>query len=290
MTGLPDIRAAGAVVTRRGGEVLLVHRPRYQDWSFPKGKADRGEHIVATAVREVAEETGVHIRLGPPLRAQRYPVAGRMKTVHYWVARAVGDDDVSRYQANDEIDGVRWVGYDQAMELLSYDHDRETLRESAVVRKKSRALVVLRHGKARSRTAWRRPDRERPLVQLGRLQAYRLVPVLAAYDVTCVLTSDSTRCLQTVEPYAATTGWEVSADPGLSEEGATVETVLGAVDDLIDSEEGAVLCTHRPVLPTVFDALGVADVRLEPADLLVVHHRKGRVLATEQVRIGPASR
>ena len=64
-----DVRAAGAVVTRKGGEVLLVHRPKYDDWSFPKGKQDPGEHVTVTAVREVLEETGVEIRLGRPLAA-----------------------------------------------------------------------------------------------------------------------------------------------------------------------------------------------------------------------------
>ncbi len=67
-----DVRAAGAVVTRKGGDVLLVHRPRYDDWSFPKGKVDPGEHVVTAAIREVAEETGLDVRLGPPLPGQRY--------------------------------------------------------------------------------------------------------------------------------------------------------------------------------------------------------------------------
>ena len=89
---MPDILAAGVVVFRPGREVLLVHRPKYDDWSFPKGKLDRGEHPVAAAVREVAEETGVHVRLGPALPSQRYPVARRMKTVHYWTGRVVGDE------------------------------------------------------------------------------------------------------------------------------------------------------------------------------------------------------
>ena len=92
-----DVRAAGAVVTRKGGDVLLVHRPRYDDWSFPKGKLDPGEHAVTAAVREVAEETGLDVRLGPPLPGQRYRLAnGRTKAVSYWTARVVGDDDVSR--------------------------------------------------------------------------------------------------------------------------------------------------------------------------------------------------
>ena len=93
-----DVVAAGAVVFRPGREVLLVHRQKYDDWSFPKGKLDPREHPTTAAVREVAEETGLHVRLGPPLATMRYPNNGRMKTVHYWQGRAVGDDDVSAYE------------------------------------------------------------------------------------------------------------------------------------------------------------------------------------------------
>ena len=120
------------MVFRPGKRVLLVHRPRYDDWSFPKGKLDPGEHVTGAAVREVAEETGLHVRLGVPLAPQRYPVTGgRTKQVSYWVSRAVGDDDVSRYRANDEIDAVEWVPYDEAMDRLTYDYDRPLLKAFA---------------------------------------------------------------------------------------------------------------------------------------------------------------
>lgn len=276
------MRAAGAVVTRKGGAVLLVHRPKYDDWSFPKGKLDPGEHVVTAAVREVAEETGLDVRLGPALSSQRYRMSnGRFKTVGYWTARVIGSDDVSRYRPNDEIDAVEWVPWDDAARRLTYPHDRETLTEARPLRRKTRALVVLRHGKARSRGAWRSDDRLRPLVQLGELQAERLVPLLAAFDVTSAHTSSSTRCVQTVAPYTDATGWPMKRYDELSEEHATAEGVVGLVDALLDSGESTLLCTHRPVLPTVLDALGVPDVALDPGGMLVVHHRKGRVVATE---------
>lgn len=278
-----DVLAAGVVVFRPGKQVLLVHRPRYDDWSFPKGKLDRGEHATAAAVREVAEETGLHVRLGPPLTGQRYPVTGgRTKSVSYWAGRAVGNDDVSGYRPNAEIDKVRWVPYDDALGLLSYDHDRDTLREARPVRRKTHALVVLRHGEARSRKAWRQDDRLRPLVQAGRLQAQHLVPLLASYDVTRVVSSSSARCVETVGPFADITGWKLELEDGLSEEGATAASVLRMVDELSIAEESAVLCTHRPVLPAVFDALGVPDPELAAGGMLVVHLRKGRVAATER--------
>lgn len=282
---MPDILAAGVVVFRPGREVLLVHRPKYDDWSFPKGKLDRGEHPVAAAVREVAEETGVHVRLGPALPSQRYPVARRMKTVHYWTGRVVGDDDVSAYRPNDEIDAVAWVPVDEAPARLSYEHDRQTLAAALKVRRRTHAVVVLRHARARSRSAWRGPDAGRTLLKVGELEADRLVPLLAAYDVTRIATSTSTRCVQTVRPYAETAGYPLDLRPRLSEENATPRAVEKIVEELLDDEAGSVLCTHRPVLCHVYDALGIElgpDEGLAPAEMLVLHVRKGRVVAVER--------
>ena len=278
-----DVLAAGAVVFRPGKRVLLVHRPRYDDWSFPKGKLDPGEHETAAAVREVAEETGVHVRLGARLAGQRYRVAGgRTKSVSYWTGRPVGDDDVSGYRPNAEIDQVRWVPYDEALHLLSYDHDRDTLREARPLRRRTHAVVVLRHGRARSRKAWRQDDRLRPLLQVGRLQAQRLVPVLAAYDVSRIVSSSSARCVETVGPYADVTGSKVELEDGLSEEDATAGSVAAVVEALLAGDDGAVVCTHRPVLPAVLDALGIDDPKLEPGEMLVAQVRQGRVSATER--------
>jgi len=284
-----DVKSAGVVAFRPGKQVLLVHRPKYDDWSFPKGKLDRGEHAVAAAIREVAEETGLHVRLGQPISDQRYPVGRGSKTVRYWTGRPVGDDDVSGYVANHEIDDVAWVPVEEASERLTYSRDRETLQEALGARKSSVALVVLRHGQARSRKAWRSDDRGRPLLQLGHLQAQRLVPVLAAYDLRRIISSSSARCLQSVAPYADIVGREIEATDPLSEEDATrkkVDRIVeAAVDDAVERKRGLLLCSHRTVLPLIFDALGLVDPELEKGELLVAHLRKGRVVATERHQV-----
>ena len=288
MPSRPDVLAAGAVVLRKGsGDVLLVHRPKYDDWSFPKGKVDRGEHATAAAVREVAEETGLPIRLGRPLADQRYPLVGaRQKTVRYWVGRVRGgDDSVDGYAPNAEIDAVAWVRPKKAAKLLSYRHDGDTLREALGVDKSTRTLVVLRHAAARNRSHWRADDRFRPLLATGVAQAERLVPLLAAYGVTRLVTSSSTRCVTTVTPYADTAGLRVESEDRLSEEEATWGGVGEVVADLLGRGKRTVVCTHRPVLPAVWEALGVDDIRLEPGEMIVVHHRRRRVLATETHRV-----
>jgi 8-oxo-dGTP diphosphatase len=295
--GPRDVVSAGVVVFGPRRSVLVVHRPKYDDWSFPKGKLDRGERPAAAAVREVLEETEVRVRLGAPLASQRYPVRGGMKTVNYWVGRPVNDStehlDVSTYASNAEIDKVQWVSVPRARGLLTYEHDVDTLDEALGLRKRTRTVVVLRHAMSRARKTWRGDDRRRPLVASGRRQAERLAPVLAAYGVTRLVSSGSTRCTQTLEPYAVSTGGKIEADDLFSEEDATPKAVRRRVADLVAERDeaprtagGLVLCTHRPVLPWVFDALGLEDARLEKGEMLVVHLRRGKVVATERHQAG----
>jgi 8-oxo-dGTP diphosphatase len=281
----PDVVAAGAVVVRRanGGEVLLVHRPKYDDWAWPKGKQDPGEHVSATAVREVLEETGVEVRLGRPLPRQLYLVSGgRAKHVHYWTGWVMGDPDVSGFAANYEIDQVAWTGFDKARRLLTYADDVDLLDLVERHPKRTSALVVLRHARSVKRATWQAADSERPLTRRGREQAAGLVPLLSAYGVTRVVTSDSKRCLKTVAPYADDHVLGVEVTAGVNEEDATPATVRDLVGDLLAQRESAVLCSHRPVLPQIFAELGVTEEPLSPGEMVVCHHRKGRVVATER--------
>jgi 8-oxo-dGTP diphosphatase len=281
----PDVVAAGAVVLRRtnGGEVLLVHRPKYDDWAWPKGKQDPGEHVAVTAVREVLEETGVEIRLGRPLPRQLYLVSGgRAKHVHYWTGWVLGDPDVSGYAANAEIDQVAWVGLDKARRMLTYADDVALLERAAKHPKRTTALVVLRHAKARKRDDWAGDDADRPLTGPGGRDAEKLIPLLSAYGVTRIVSSDSARCRQTVQPYADDHVLPVEAEAGLNEEEWTPDSVRAVLADLLSGKESAVVCSHRPVLPEILTALGVIEEPLAPGEMVVCHHRKGRVVAVER--------
>lgn len=280
-----DVLAAGAVVVRKdnGGEVLLVHRPKYDDWAWPKGKQEPGEHITTTAVREVLEETGVEIRLDRPLTRQVYAVTGgKVKTVHYWVGRVLGDHDVSGYPVNDEIDQVAWFDFDKARAMLTYADDVALLDELLRRPKRTTALVVVRHGRATKRATWQGADDERPLTTVGRVQARALIPVLSAYGVTRVVSSDSLRCMHTVAPYARDHVLGIEAVPGVNEEDSTPVTVATTVSSLLAGKENAVLCSHRPVLPTILAELGIEEEPLSPGELVVVHHRQQKVVATER--------
>jgi 8-oxo-dGTP diphosphatase len=124
-----EVKAGGGVVVRHGDngvEVAVVHRPRYDDWSFPKGKLDRGESFEDGALREVEEEIGLRCALGAELSPTAYrDNKGRSKVVRYWLMEPLGGD----FAPNDEVDEMRWVPLAEAEALLSYDRDRELLRE-----------------------------------------------------------------------------------------------------------------------------------------------------------------
>ena len=225
---------------------------------------------------------------------QHYPVAAGHKTVHYWTGRAVGDDDVSGYRPNAEIDGVRWVDADEAADLLTYEHDRGDPRRGARAspRTRARRRAAPRPGPVAQRLA---PRRRRAPAAAPRGAAGRAAgaPAGGVRRHAAGLARPARAACRPWSPTQRTTGWELETRRRLSEEGATPAGVRRVVDDVVerlDDGRGAVLCTHRPVLPEVFDALGLEDPGLEPGEMLVVHLRKGRVAGHRTSLSGAESR
>jgi 8-oxo-dGTP diphosphatase len=263
--------------------VVVVHRPRLDDWSFPKGKLERGESAIAGAVREVAEETGLAVRVGTRLPDQHYVVnGGTPKVVHYWAAVPPKRADLSAYQPNKEIDQARWVRVSKARERLTYPHDADLLDIFMKSPYDSSPLLIVRHAHARSRKTWRTSDTERPLDADGVRQAEHLVPLLGAYGIGRVVSSDAERCVDTVLPYVnSRLKVKLTLDAALSEDGADKAAIRRRVRKALAGDRRMAICSHRPVLPVIFDALRIEPIALEPGAFVVVHRREGEVLGTE---------
>jgi 8-oxo-(d)GTP phosphatase len=296
------ILAAGAVVWRpaaggtSGVEVLLVHRPRYDDWSLPKGKREPGEHLLITAVREVFEETSVRPVLGPRLPTTEYLAAGRPKRVDYW--SAVGPD--SSAEASHEIDAVSWVPLAQAAGGLSYAHDAAVV--AALRPRPTVPLILLRHASAGQRTAHPDDDATRGLDAGGAIDARVLAGLLACFAPRArVLASPALRCLETVQPFAADFGGSVEAEAALavprrSSDSASARTSVGdslatLVRDLVAADRAAVVCLHRENLPQALAAACAAlgapsavpdDPELPKGGFWVVHAASGTLAALER--------
>jgi 8-oxo-dGTP diphosphatase len=191
-----EVRAAGAVLWRRSGrgiEVALIHRPRYDDWSFPKGKSKPGEHVLQTAVREVTEETGLQPVLGRPLPTAHYESAGRPKRVDYWAARPAPGGTGS-FRPNDETDDLKWLPVPEARARLSYQRDVDMLDAFADGPADTVPFTFLRHASAGSKDDWPGDDLDRPLDPGGAAEAGRVAPLLSCFGSRRVITSAAERC------------------------------------------------------------------------------------------------
>jgi len=260
MTGI-DVFAAGAVLWRNGAggpELALVHRPRYDDWSFPKGKLDAGETMPFAAVREVAEETGFGCRLGALLGDVRYRVAEGNKLVRYWAAEAcTAASGAGAFVPNDETDGLRWVDPDTAAELLSYQHDRVLLTRFTEIAPPRSVLLLVRHAKAGSRRHWNGDDSLRPLSGTGREQARNLSELLPLFGPDRLVSAPPLRCRQSVEPAAERLGLSVTDEPLLSESKYWVDPPAGSarLRELAEQPGVTVVCSQGGVIPDLVGAL-----------------------------------
>jgi len=197
------VLAAGGVVWRRNKnkkiEVVVIHRPKYDDWSFPKGKADLKEALIACAFREILEETNITTQFGPFIGQVEYQTIEGLKQVSYWAAKAI---DVKAFNANTEVDQVKWVEISEVKQILSMDSDKEILKKFTKLDLDTTPLILLRHAKALSRDEWQGDDDDRPLEDLGYNQASRLLSIYQVYNLQQIHTSDAVRCFSTVEPLA----------------------------------------------------------------------------------------
>ena len=302
-----EIFAAGAVCWREVGKdlmVAIIHRGRYQDWSFPKGKVDSGETLAEAAVREIKEETGLKVKLGVPLSTVSYPIdKGKTKVVHYWAAK-VTDKALanSKFKPDEEVSEVVWMKADQAFAKLSYKHDRELLQEVIDLRKngmlKTKPLIIIRHAHATPRSDYVGEDGKRPLLPEGKKQAKELVRLLSAYGPKRVFTSPWRRCKDTITPYAKAHRYKIIDRGELSEMGNAKGPARTAkvAKRLFADARSSILCTHRPTLPTITQVLAsyaepkLAKLILEakalkPGDFIVLHlttaGKKPRLVAVE---------
>ncbi len=244
-----------------GVEVAVIHRPRYDDWSLPKGKLASGESDLDGAVREVLEETGFHVRVGRPLGESRYdrptPAGTRSKIVRWWAMQA----EEGAFSATREVDLLHWLSLAEASERLTRHSDREVLERFARGPAPTRIVLLVRHGVAEPAETWAGDDRERPLDGCGFAQADELVRTLSRFEVGRIVSADVRRCLDTMRPLADAFGLEVEAEPLLSEAAYSgrEDEAIAAVRSLGDPEHDAVACSQGAVIPDLLERLAALD-------------------------------
>ncbi|HEX5297547.1 MAG TPA: NUDIX domain-containing protein [Streptosporangiaceae bacterium] len=294
--------AAGAAIWRPAADpgsgeaqVLLVHRPVYDDWSLPKGKSEPGEHILLTAVREVLEETCVRPVLGPRLPTVEYISWGRPKRVSYWAAFSAGLEAAP----GQEIDAISWLPLAQARKQLADTHDDPVI--SALSPLETVPLIVARHASAGRKADWPGDDFARPLDAAGEADARVLADLLACFAPAArVISSPALRCTETVRPYAAGSGGTVEAEaclipygryPDFSSRTEQADALRRLLSALVAQRRPVVLCLHRENLPevlaTMCAALGApaavpADPALPKGGFWVAHAADGGLAALER--------
>jgi 8-oxo-dGTP diphosphatase len=271
----PLVLAAGGVLWRgdpEAPELALVHRPAYDDWSLPKGKAKPGEHLLVTALREVSEETGQRAVIGPLLTTVRYRVTagGRPadKVVTYWSMRRAGGTFVT----NKEVDELRWLGLAAARRQLTSASDRAVLDAFVRSARDTRPLVLVRNAASDD-------------------QADALVPVLQGLGVTALVSADLASCLETFAPTAAAVGLRVREEPGLgrAEFEGNGTAVAADLRREMRTQEIVAVCAQQQVISALLEHLGRGDGVRPPAETSLrkggwwlLHVRDGAVSAYER--------
>lgn len=288
------VEAAGGIVYRRRAsqdgkpgelEVCLVHRPKYDDWSWPKGKLDANESHRHAAVREIGEETGLPVVLGPYLDDVEYPLsdegkknrkakgtASVLKHVKFWMATPISTEDDRKRSAAfgpvhradvGEINSVLWLTPAEARKKLTHSTDKDLLAvfmdrisegaEQAV------AFLVVRHGKAEARKAWKGEEAHRPITPRGAAYAFALSYELACFNPTRLVSSPWIRCLETLDMFSWQTHQSIVHLPQLTEDAfaqnphTSWECFYAEMLNAVRSGTPTAICMHRPVIGGMFE-------------------------------------
>jgi len=286
------ILAAGAVLWRKSKkkkiEVLIIHRPKYDDWTFPKGKAEVGEPLIACAYREVLEETNIETAFGPYLCEVEYLTNDGKKKVSFWSAKVIKEKE---FNPNAEVDQLKWVEVTKVKELLTLNTDKKILEQFLQIEPETKPLILLRHAKAVTRDEWQGEDDDRPLDSYGQNQAKRLLAMYQVFNLEQIHSSDAVRCYDTVVAIAKSLNIKLEVTGKLSESTfkKDKEKAFDYAKDLMKLNESILLCSHNPILPKMLNKLtkksevDADEGKLLPADGWVIHRIGKEVIQIDRI-------
>ena len=267
--------AAGSVLWRPQGEdatrirIAVIHRPRYDDWTLPKGKCKPGEPSLLTAMRETTEETG-HIGVTQQrLATLCYRAAGTVKEVDYWSMRTGG----GRFTPSEEVDQLWWRGPGKALRRLTYAADRDLLEEFLEAPRATSVVVLARHASAGRRSEWKRADKLRPLDGTGLRDARAVAALVTAFGPEAVYSADLVRCQQTASEVGAAVGLPVTDLPEVSDAGYSAQPTAAAdaFRELAAKHPASYVCSQGEAIAELLKDLGVTkDVETRKGDFWAI--------------------
>jgi len=282
---LPPTPAAGGVVWRQnplGQQVALVHRPRYDDWTLPKGKLDTAEPAMLAAVREVREELGSEVVVGRRLTTVEYPIGlGAAKRVSYWSMRHLR----GQHEPSNEVDEICWLTVAEAAKRLTYPVDRVVLSDFARLPAETSTLLLLRHAKAGRRSDFRGDDRQRPLDKIGRRQARDAGAFLSCFAPERIIAADRVRCQQTVSPLADRLSLPIEVGPEFSDEAclADPDAAVKSAIRLAEQNATTVVCSQGKAIPLMMADLdtGLSSPQSRKGSVWALSFWRGSVIAAD---------